>query len=468
MIQFIKGSEDAWTQLKLRATGQCIRYRQQAMPAGCQPSSADIGFEISQRTQTAKLLVQRGVRYDGGDRQVEKWFQVGERQFRNFDELRSWVLEKFSPVRQTLVGSINRSAIVRPTTVTDMDAVHAALENQGQTINIDEEKLLEQVKVKVIGQDEALKGLCGAVVRHTCKLHPERPAVVFAIGPTGVGKTRSAEVLAQQLTTMTGGALGYGFLRLDMSEFQEAHRVSQLLGSVPGYVGYGDGSQLLDALRGNQRLIILFDEIEKAHPAILKVLMNAMDAGRISGSARSSQSREIDCRKAIFVFTSNIDSTEILGELSRRGAGTFGDRDIVDEVCRRRIHASGIAPEIVGRISRFLVYKMLSPQVRAEIIAISIAEVAEEYGQRVSYIEPSVIVELLKRSNSHNFGARPERALIDEVLGSEFSKVARATPAKTIFVLGPPFRCETSNRDEDPSTPSEMTESSKAQARSQE
>src|SRR5205807_2293117 len=104
--------------------------------------------------------------------------------------------------------------------------------------------------------------------------------VVFAVGPSGVGKTRTAEAMAQVLREVDEDNEAYQFLRLDMTEYQEAHRVSQLIGAPQGYIGHGEGSQLIDALRANRRTIVLFDEIEKAHPAILRVLMNAMDAGR--------------------------------------------------------------------------------------------------------------------------------------------------------------------------------------------
>ena len=110
---------------------------------------------------------------------------------------------------------------------------------------------------------------------------------MFAVGPSGVGKTRAAEALAQALNGLLEAGAGYQFLRLDMAEYQESHRVSQLLGAPQGYVGHGEGSQLLDTLAANPRTIVLFDEIEKAHPSILRVLMNAMDAGRLSSSSRT-------------------------------------------------------------------------------------------------------------------------------------------------------------------------------------
>ena len=117
---------------------------------------------------------------------------------------------------------------------------------------------------------------------------------------------------------------------------------------------------------------------------------------------------------------------------------------IEDEVCRRRLHAGGIAPEIVGRIGRFLVFRPLSPETRAEIIALGIAEVGEEYGLTISYVEPSVIVDLMQKVRSSNFGVRPERFLIDDLLGGAFAKAASQDKTKPVRVVGPPYECRLS------------------------
>lgn len=167
--------------------------------------------------------------------------------------------------------------------------------------------------------------------------------------------------------------------------------------------------------------------------------MNAMDAGRLSTASRTSNGREIDCRHAVFMFTSNLDAKSILDELESRSA--FGNRAIEDEVCRRRLHAVGIAPEIVGRIGRFLVFRPLSPETRAEIVALAIAEVGEEYGLTINYVEPGVVVDLMQKARSSNFGVRPERFLIDDLLGGAFAKAASLDTTNPVTVVGPPYEC---------------------------
>jgi ATP-dependent Clp protease ATP-binding subunit ClpB len=247
-------------------------------------------------------------------------------------------------------------------------------------------------------------------------------------------------MLPSMLRELDPEGAGFAYLRIDCSELREAHRVSQLLGSPAGYIGYGDGAQLIDQLVANPKAIILFDEIEKAHPDVLKVLMNAIDCGRLSSPARRGNTREVDCRRAIFYFTTNLDSQNVLHELETRDA--FDKPEIVDQVCRDRLRAAGIAPELAGRINSFLVFRSLAQETKAEILVLSIVRVAEEYGLRVQRVSPELVVALLALAKADGFGARPLEFLIDDKLGEAFAKVAAARMKGPIEVRGgPPFEC---------------------------
>jgi ATP-dependent Clp protease ATP-binding subunit ClpA len=441
MNQFITASDSAFRDLETRASGKCLRFRQQQMPAGCAPAQADVGFEIDPESGVACLHVQKGIEYSGSSEAVAAWFQAGSKAFLTFDSLVEWIRGPLQQAYSTATATSGTAKTVEPTPreLTDMAAVRRKLQSIERPEPIDEADLARRLRDKVLGQDFAMNTLAGVVARHFARIEPKRPAVLFAVGPSGVGKTRAAETLAHELQQLQRGSTGFGFLRLDMTEYQEAHRVSQLIGSPQGYVGHGEGSQLVDTLRANPRTIVLFDEIEKAHAAILRVLMNAMDAGRLSTAERSSSGHQIDCREAVFIFTSNLDAQGILDELENRDG--FGDRTKEDEICRKRIRAGGVPPEIVGRIGRFLVFQPLSPETRAAIIALTIAEVAREYGVQISYVEPSVIVHLLERTQAQGFGARPAQFLIDELLGALFAEAARTGCQSAYRVLGPPFRC---------------------------
>ena len=225
-----------------------------------------------------------------------------------------------------------------------------------------------------------------------------------------------------------------------MSEYQERYRVSQLLGAPQGYVGYGQGSQLVDALVANPKTIVLFDEIDKAHPDILRTLMNAIDAGRLSSAGVTSQGREIDCRHAIFIFTSNLDFTAILRDAEAQDA--FRQVRIMDDICRVRLRGQHLPSELIGRIGTFLIYQPLNVETRAEIMALAIHQTASEYGLNITYIEPSVVTSILALAPEGSFGARPDNILVDDVLGEVFAMAAATHPSHPMEVQGgPPYRC---------------------------
>lgn len=445
MKQFILGTDSDFVDLERRANRKCIAFRDQEMPPGSNPPRARIGFEVAPQTGEAVLLVDHGVSYNGPSRDVREWLVSGEKRFQQFGDLQRWICGELascyasSRAANQTIGISNIATRATAQDLTDVDAVRDGIRDLDHPLFVDETLLFERLQRVVLGQNAALKSLSAMIARHCARRRPSRPAVALAVGPSGVGKTRTAEMLARLLNELDDGDAGYGFLRLDMSEYQEAHRVSQLIGAPQGYVGHGEGSQLLDSLRSNRRTIVLFDEIEKAHSSILRVLMNAMDAGRLSTAARSADGHQIDCRYAVFVFTSNLDTKDILAELDSRRA--YENRSVVDDVCRRRLHAVGIAPEIIGRIGRFLVFRPLNAETRAEIVALAVAEIADEYGLDVAQVAPSAIIELMRMARTQNFGARPERHLIDEELGGVFAAAARRSPSGQVKVAGPPFEC---------------------------
>jgi hypothetical protein len=444
MRQFLIDNETAFRDLEERARRCCVRFRDQEMPPGCNPNQAGIGFEISESPPTARLFVERGIQYTGPDSTLSEWFQAGVKQFPDFSALRAWIdgplNQAFS--RQPAAGHpIDEHSVTgrTATELTDINAVNEGIRNVFHPLYLNETILFERLRRRIIGQDPALKGLAEVIANHIARKRPAHPAVVFEVGPTGVGKTRTAEMLGPVLREFDNENNGYQFLRLDMTEYQEPYRLSQLIGSPQGYVGHGEGSQLVDSLSANPRTIVLFDEIEKAHPNILRVLMNTMESGRLSNASRTPTGREIDCRRDVFIFTSNLEAREILNELESRSA--FGNTAIEDEVCRRRICAQGIPQEIVGRIGRFLVFRPLSPEIRAKILAMAVAEVGEEYGLQVTYVESGVIIDIMQKTRSEGFGVRPERFLIDHLLGGAFAKAAAHGTRAPVTVVGPPYEC---------------------------
>jgi hypothetical protein len=426
------------------------------MPPDTQPTTARIGFEISPNGE-ALLLVARGLRYRGSNTEVREWISSGTRRFANFAQLKGWVQGELasaygiasSGLPPTLTPTNDAASPARPVLridqLSDIEAIRERLPDRGRPAYISAEALYCELKQYVLGQDQALRLLAQRLTRHLARRTPSHPATVFAVGPTGVGKTRTAEHLAIALRAISPVEGNYSYLRLDMSEYQEQYRVSQLLGSPQGYIGYDEGSQLLDALITNPKTIVLFDEIEKAHRDVFQSLMNAMDAGRFTSprprSGGRTQGREVDCRTAIFFFTSNLDATPILQDIEEQGA--IDQPRKIEEICRTHLRVQGIAPELIGRINTFLAFRPLNTQTRAEILLLSIVRVAREYGVEVAYVEPEVVTALLEDAWSEDFGARPDVNLVDDLLGPLFEAAAHDYPGQLVRIGGdPPFHCE--------------------------
>ena len=418
MRQFINSGTEALAALEDRCRHACVTFQDQEMPPGTDPSRLRVGFEVDAATGAATLLVNHGATYSGTIEGVRRWLTEGEVRFTSFGELREWMNSVLGPAYNAQNTAAEASA-TRPRLRDLIDTSrlsHASIGMDSGSL-IDATQLFDKLSQEIIGQDLALKRLSSKITNHLAKSRPRRPVTIFALGPTGVGKTKTAEQLPIALRELDEDNEDFHYLRLDMSEYQERHRVSQLFGSPQGYVGYNEGAQLVDTLSTHPKSIVLFDEIEKAHPDILRSVMNLMDSGRISSAAKTTKGREIDCRRATLIFTSNLQVDGILSEISsRRATSDF----LIDQICRKHLRGSGIAPEIIGRISCFLVYAPLSDQARAEILALSVVRVAEEYGVTVSSIEPEALTALIKQAGKNDFGTRPDEYIVGEILGQPF------------------------------------------------
>jgi hypothetical protein len=432
MRQFLNATQTAWDDLDRRARHACVVFADSELPPGCAPARARIGFEV--QGPVALLLVDRDVHYQGSSDAVRAWVSAGEKRFAGMGELRSWIAREIAPLFGRSADAQRPAAAIssmQPGDLTDLDAVTATAAAHAAA-DLGEDHLLRELKTRVYGQDGALSVLARRSAQHVRRTQPRRPATVFALGPTGVGKTRAAEALAESLGTLLGGRWR-SFVRLNMNEYQERHRVSQLLGAPPSYIGYGDGTQLIDRLAAQPESVVLFDEIEKAHPDILVALMSAMDAGELSSPAPAAHGRVIDCRRAVFFFTSNIDTTDAIAELDSADSPVRS----VDGVCRRHLAAGGIRPELIGRIGAFLVFRPLSARARAEIATAAVAKVAAEYGLRVVHVAPEIISAIVSRPYD-DLGARPDEYYIDDILSAEFSRYAAVGGVEAVNIDADP------------------------------
>ncbi len=266
-------------------------------------------------------------------------------------------------------------------------------------------KLESHLHERVVGQEEAVTSVASAIRRARAGMQdPNRPIGSFLfLGPTGVGKTELARTLAQFMFD-TDSAM----IRIDMSEYMEKHSVSRLLGAPPGYVGYEEGGQLSEAVRRHPYSVILFDEIEKAHPDVFNILLQVLDDGRIT----DSQGRLIDCKNTVIIMTSNIGSEYILD---------IADNDSKYEEVRRRVTdalRNSFRPEFLNRIDETVIFQALS---KSEIKAIALLQI-KRIEQRLADQKLSLILSPEARDYiaavgyDPIYGARPlKRAIQREI-----------------------------------------------------
>ena len=276
-------------------------------------------------------------------------------------------------------------------------------------------KLDEVLHKRVVGQDEAVQLVADAVLRARSGIRdPKRPIGSFIfLGPTGVGKTELAKTLAEALFDSEDN-----IVRIDMSEYMEKHSVSRLVGAPPGYVGYDEGGQLTEAVRRRPYCVILFDEIEKAHPDVFNILLQILDDGRVT----DSHGRVVDFKNTVIIMTSNIGSEYLLNGIDESGAISDKTRGEVMSVLR-----SSFRPEFLNRVDDIVFFKPLSKAEVAEIVKLLLAHLSERLSDRhitlnfsdkaVEFIadagyDPVYGARPLKRYISHNVETKLARALI--------------------------------------------------------
>jgi ATP-dependent Clp protease ATP-binding subunit ClpB len=276
------------------------------------------------------------------------------------------------------------------------------------------EKLLQLETVlheRVIGQDEAIDAISDAIRRSRAGLSdPDRPIGSFIfLGPTGVGKTETAKALAQQLFDTEDN-----LIRIDMSEYMEKHSVARLIGAPPGYVGYEEGGQLTEAVRRHPYSVLLFDEIEKAHPDVFNVLLQLLDDGRLT----DSQGRTVDFRNTVVIMTSNIGSHRIL-ESSQAGTD-------FTEVRAEVMHAlqQHFRPEFLNRIDDIIVFHPLGQEQVAEIAQIQLNRIRERLAERRITLEISgpALQQLARAGFDPAFGARPLKRTLQQLIETPLSR----------------------------------------------
>ena len=287
-------------------------------------------------------------------------------------------------------------------------------------ISSEKEKLLsleDNMKKRVMGQDEALELVSDAVIKSRSGIKdPNRPIASFLfLGPTGVGKTEVARTLAYELFDDERH-----MIRIDMSEYMEKFSVSRLIGSPPGYVGYEEGGQLTEAVRRNPYSIVLFDEVEKAHPEVLNLLLQILDDGRVT----DSNGRTVDFKNTIIIMTSNLGSEHILD----------GNTDLVMPEVREHFR-----PEFINRIDEIIVFNPLSKEAIAKILD----KIIHDIEKRLADVNLKINLtdkakdELINTGYDINYGARPLKRLVSRTLETMLAKMiieGKVKPNDTVII----------------------------------
>ncbi len=272
--------------------------------------------------------------------------------------------------------------------------------------------LEESLKKKVIGQDEAISAIAGAIKRSRVQVSPRRrPASFIFVGPTGVGKTELVKQLSTELFS-TPETL----IRLDMSEFMEKHSVSRIIGSPPGYVGYDEAGQLTEKVRRKPYSVILFDEIEKAHPDVMNILLQILDEGRIT----DAQGRTVNFENTVIVMTSNAGSER------KGGALGFGKEkgDATREKVMKAL-SDFLRPEFLGRVDEIAVFNNLTVEDYEKISALLLDELVASVSEKDIDFKytADVPVYLAKKGHGGARGARDLRNLIRKEIEDEIANI---------------------------------------------
>jgi ATP-dependent Clp protease ATP-binding subunit ClpC len=280
----------------------------------------------------------------------------------------------------------------------------------------------DELRASIIGQDEAIEAIARSVRRARAGLKdPRRPIGSFIfLGPTGVGKTELTKTLAKFMFGSEDAAV-----QLDMSEFMERHTASRLVGAPPGYVGYDDAGQLTEALRRRPYSIVVFDELEKAHPEVHNMLLQIMEEGQLS----DARGRKVDFRNSIIVMTSNIGADLI------KKQGLFGFNLKRDEVTEERLSYEemrkkltetlkrAFRPEFINRVDSVIVFRALNKENITQIVTLELNKVAtrlKDHNIRLT-ATPSALVSLADQGYDPEMGARPLRRVIQQKVEDQLS-----------------------------------------------
>jgi len=286
--------------------------------------------------------------------------------------------------------------------------------------------LEEELRKQVVGQEFATEVIAKALRRSRADLKdPKRPIGSFIfLGPTGVGKTHLAKMLSEQMFGEQDA-----LVQIDMSEYMEKHAVSRMIGSPPGYVGYEEGGQLTEAVRRKPYSVILFDEIEKAHPDVIQILLQILEDGRLTDSL----GRKVDFRNTILIMTSNVGAQILQRNVSMGFAVGDSDQDfekIKDKIMDETKNV--FKPEFLNRLTEIVIFRPLAKESMRSIVELELAKVSERLRERKLKLDVTDEAKefLVENGYDEKLGARPLRRAVEKFLEDNLAEALLAGNVK--------------------------------------
>jgi ATP-dependent Clp protease ATP-binding subunit ClpB len=421
--QALQREEDERSKARLREIEQRIadlREKSSGMKAKWQSEKEAIERMRTAKAELEQLRLQLDQARNAGD-----LARASELQYGQIPEL-----ERRFAAEQAKLAEFQKDGVMLKEEVDEEDVAEVVAKWTGipvsKMLEGEMQKLVtmeERLSKRVIGQEEALKAVADAVRRARAGLQdPNRPIGSFIfLGPTGVGKTETARALAEFLFDDE-----HAMIRLDMSEYMEKHAVARMIGAPPGYVGYEEGGQLTEAIRRRPYAVVLFDEIEKAHPDVFNVLLQILDDGRLT----DAKGRTVDFKNTVLIMTSNLGSREI--------QDADGDEKEVREAVLEELRAH-FKPEFLNRIDDTVIFHQLSREQIAQIIDVQLERLRAMLAERNIQLalDDSARQLLAREGYDPNYGARPLKRAIQTLIQNPLAVkllAGEVVPGQTVKV----------------------------------
>lgn len=403
--QFCAGSPEVQETLRrcidgLGQQGRSCEFPGCRMPEGCVPREAVLGF--LKQNQGYLLYWRPALSYQGKSPVLTALFARSVWRFESYEAMGA----RLSSLRREMEPPAPRP-FQAPELTADSQISPGALSSSSAAVSpwpLLYRMLRKELERRVLGQDHAVEAAAFRLYSHAEKQAPARPLSLILHGPTGVGKSELGKALAPALERCRGQK--WQFVWTELNTFTEAHSVHRLTGAPPGYVGYED-QPIFEAVRDNPHTVFMFDELEKAHPEVLKVFMSILDEGRCTArKADKTGGRELDFRRCVFVFTTNADLTaggnRPLGFSEKRSSppeptnvkaaaspAELAERLFLEnEEARRAMVRLGVLPEIAGRFSGVIGFHRLDEEARRSVTVKQIRALGREYGLDILQVAP--------------------------------------------------------------------------------